>query len=399
MKVLFATADLPWQAASGAKLRDLGIYRALGSHDVTLVCFPIWSQPTQPVPADVARVHPAPWPSDPLVRVSIRLAATVRGRQVFQEHLARLGAIDRLVGIVQDIRPDVVVLGHPLYDGFLPALRPHVGRLIVDLWQLRSVGARQRLRTGVDLSRRLRAALDLLVLERMDRQVPRYADEVWFVERRDAGIFARRHAVPVRVIPNTIRVSDHIGHRAIHPAPDTVGFVGIFSFDPNLSAAVRLLTRILPRVRRSRPDARLVLIGRSPPASLRALVDRTPGAVLLGDVEDAMATLAAAGPLVAPLEAGTGTRLKILEATASGIPVVSTPLGLAGLDFVPGREVLVAHSDDDFAHAVLRLWDEPQLRASLIEAAQARVLGQYDNSVLHATVQRALAGLAEPDAV
>lgn len=396
VKVIFATADLPWQAASGAKLRDMGIYRALRAHDVTLVSFPIWSQPTEPVPADVARVHPAPWPNDPLVRASIRLAATARGRQVFQEHLARVGAIDRLVGIVRDIRPDVVVLGHPLYDGFLPAVRPHVGRLIVDLWQLRSVGARQRLDTGIDLGRRARAALDLLVLARLERDVPRHADEVWFVEPHEASIYGRRYGASVRVIPNTIRVADYTSLRSIEAAPESFGFVGIYNFDPNLSAAVRLLTRVLPRVRERRPDARLVLIGRSPPASLRALVDRTAGASLLGDVPDAMAALASAGPLLAPLEAGTGTRLKILEAAASGIPVVTTRLGLAGLDFTPGEEVVLAETDEEFVSALLRLWDDLAASRAMAGRALERVERQYDNAVLDDRVDRALRGHPEP---
>ncbi|MBA3627547.1 MAG: hypothetical protein H0W60_07405, partial [Chloroflexi bacterium] len=66
MKVVFATADLPWEAVSGAKLRDLGIYRALDAQaDLELVCFPIWSQPQEPTPPNVARVFPSPMPRHP----------------------------------------------------------------------------------------------------------------------------------------------------------------------------------------------------------------------------------------------------------------------------------------------------------------------------------------------
>lgn len=396
-KVVFATADVPWQAVSGAKLRDLGIYRALHDQaDLELVCFPIWSQPTEPIPRGLARVFPSPMSDQLAQRAVIRAVATLRGRQVFQEHLARLGAMEKLVALVRQSQPDVLILGHPLYDGFLTAVRPHVGRLIVDLWQLRSVGARQRLRTGADLGRRGRAALDLLVLERLEREVSRHADEVWFVEHREASIYARRHGATVRVIPNTIRVADYLPYRAIGAEPSSFGFVGIYSFDPNLTAAIRLLTRILPRVRSQRPAAELVLIGRDPPGSLRALVQRTAGATLLGDVPDAMAALARAGPLLAPLEAGTGTRLKILEATASGIPVVTTSLGLAGLDFEPEREVAVAETDDRFAAALLRLWDHPAATREMVDRALRRVQAQYDNAVLHATIGRALRSEPEP---
>ncbi|MBA3851485.1 MAG: glycosyltransferase [Chloroflexi bacterium] len=234
------------------------------------------------------------------------------------------------------------------------------------------------------------------MLERLEREVPRYADDVWFVEHREASIYARRHGATVRVIPNTIRVADYSAYRTVTATPATFGFVGIYSFDPNLTAAIRLLTRILPRVRSQRPAARLVLIGRDPPDSLRALVQRTAGATLLGDVPDAMAALAAAGPQLAPLEAGTGTRLKILEATASGIPVVTTSLGLAGLDFTPQQEVAVAETDDEFTGALIRLWDHPASTRRMIDRALQRVEHQYDNAVLHAAIGRALRGEPEP---
>jgi len=226
----------------------------------------------------------------------------------------------------------------------------------------------------------------------MEREVPRYADEVWFVEHGEASAYSRRYGATVRVIPNTIRVADYAPHRTLSAAPFTFGFVGIYTFDPNLTAAMRLLTEILPRVRSQRPDARLVLIGRDPPRSLRALAERTPGATLLGDVPDAMAALATAGPLLAPLEAGTGTRLKILEATASGIPVVTTSLGLAGLGFTPQQEVAVAETDDQFAAAILRLWDDPAGTREMTHRALRRVEEDYDNAVLNAAVGRALRG-------
>ena len=397
MKVLFATSDLPWQAATGASLRDTATYTTLrDSTDLTLLCFPYWNLPKPDTPTHGALVYPAPWPTTRSARIALRLRATAHGRMVFQEHLVRAGAIERLVATVKEVRPDVLVLGHPLYDGFLPAVRPFVDRLVVDYWELRVGGARRRMTTGVDLSRRARAALDLVVLRSMERDVARYADEVWFVEPNDARTYAAATGVRTRVIPNTIDVARYARYHSIAPSPATFGFVGILYYDPNVTAVARLTRRILPLVRTRRPDARLVVIGRRPLPTVRSMVEAAPGATLRPDVDDATEEIAAAGILVAPLESGTGTRLKLLEAAASRVPIITTPTGLDGLTFVPGTDVLVAEDDQGFADAILRVWDEPGLRERLVDAAERRVRRDFDTESIHARIARSVRGEPEP---
>ena len=392
-RVTFVTADLPWQAASGASLRDLAVLRALRkSADVHLLAFPIWNIPQPGDDLRDAVVHPAPWPRGALERVRLRIAATRRGRQVFQEHLARHGALERLADDLRREPADVVVLGHPLYDGFVEVARPLAPRLIVDLWELRVRGALERMRTGVDSGRRLRAAADLLVLQRIERGVARLADEVWLVEPRDAARYARRYGVATRVLPTTIDVASYARHHTARREPETFGFVGILYYDPNITAVTRLMSRILPIVRRRRPEARSVVIGRSPLDAVRAAVAAAPGAVLRADVPDAVEELVGAGMLVAPLDTGTGMRVKFLEAAAARVPIVTNRRGLEGLTFVPGTEVLLAESDGEFADAIIRIWDDPSLRECLVTAAHARVVRDYDSSSTDRRVAEAVTG-------
>ncbi len=394
---MFATADLPWYAPSGGTLRDLATYRAADSGgELTLVCFPIWNMPGSETPLHGARVLPAPWPSTLRGRLSLRLAATLRGRMVFQEHLARRGAMESLVEVLREVQPDVLVLGHPLYDGFLPIARPLVPRLIVDLWEMRVEGARRRVRTGVDWGRRGRALLDLLVLDRIEREVARYADEVWMVDEVDAERYSTRYGIPARAIPTTIDVGKYSRYHALPRAPDRFGFVGILYYDPNITAALRLMKRILPLVRQRRPDATVSIIGRKPLPTLRAAVEETPGAILRPDVEDAMEELAHAGILVAPMESGTGMRVKLLEAAASRVPIITTRMGLSGVTFVPDREVLVAETDAEFADSIVRLWEDPEFASTLTAAAYDRVRSDYDTSGISQVILRGLRGEPEP---
>jgi polysaccharide biosynthesis protein PslH len=157
-----------------------------------------------------------------------------------------------------------------------------------------------------------------------------------------------------------------------------------------------LLDRILPALRARRPAARLVLAGRRPPAWLIGRAAAAPGATLLPDVPDAVEVLARNAPLVAPMESGTGTRLKLLEAAAAGVPIVTTAHALRGLTFDPRTEVRVAETDDALVDAVLGLWDEPSAATSLAQAALERVEREYDMQVVNRIVADAV-GAAERD--
>src|SRR4051812_41704682 len=103
------------------------------------------------------------------------------------------------------------------------------------------------------------------------------------------------------------------------------------SWGPNGNAASFLIREVLPRVRQVRPDARLLIVGRNPPADVAAYHERA-GVVVTGGVPDVVPYFRDARCLVVPLESGGGTRLKILEAFAAGLPVVSTPVGVEGID-------------------------------------------------------------------
>jgi glycosyltransferase involved in cell wall biosynthesis len=92
-----------------------------------------------------------------------------------------------------------------------------------------------------------------------------------------------------------------------------------------------------------------------------------------------------------PLRSGGGSRLKILEAAASAVPVISTRVGAEGLDLIPGREILIADTPADFADATLRLLREPDLRRRLGAAAREKVEARYGWERIGRDFARALA--------
>ena len=139
-----------------------------------------------------------------------------------------------------------------------------------------------------------------------------------------------------------------------------------------------------------RPSARAEILGRSAPRDLARLgSDRLTFA---GERPDTRPHWASVSVAVVPLLAGGGTRLKILEAAACGVPVVSTPIGAEGLDLVPEREVRLREDPAGFADAVAELLADPEASRRQAIAARARVEALYDWKRIGEEFARALAG-------
>jgi glycosyltransferase involved in cell wall biosynthesis len=160
------------------------------------------------------------------------------------------------------------------------------------------------------------------------------------------------------------------------PPPDepVLVFSGAMDSRSNIDGIEFLSDEVWPLIARARPDARAVIVGRNPSP---ALVAKAQGRNLpwrfTGFVDDIRPHIAAAQVSVIPLRVGSGTRIKAFEAMALGRPVVSTTLGVEGLDITPGAHFLAADTAADFAAAILRLFDDSALRAQLARAARARL--------------------------
>jgi len=154
-------------------------------------------------------------------------------------------------------------------------------------------------------------------------------------------------------------------------------FTGALFWYPNVDSACWLVREIWPRVRAQEPLAELFLVGREPAAQVQALA-AVPGVTVTGAVPDVRPYLADAAVVVVPARVAGGTRLKVLEALAMGKAVVSTSVGVGGLDLAPGRELLVADGAEALADAVVALLRDPARQAALGAAGRVAVVARYD---------------------
>jgi glycosyltransferase involved in cell wall biosynthesis len=227
-------------------------------------------------------------------------------------------------------------------------------------------------------------------LKRYERHAMRLCDAVLAVADEDRGtLLGLAPDATIGVVPNGVDTAyfsraamalNRVGPLAFS-AP-TLVFSGTLDFRPNVDAVTWFVREVLPRVRARRPDVRLLVVGKRPAPALRQLADQ--GALMLaGEVTDARPYLAGAAVYVVPMRIGGGVRLKLLEALALELPVVSSGMGAEGVaDLRVGEHCLVADDAVDFAEQVLRLLHDPALGVRLGAAGRALVRERYDWSVI-----------------
>ena len=208
-----------------------------------------------------------------------------------------------------------------------------------------------------------------------ERRLARSAAGTSCVSARDAAFLAALapRAEPL-VVPNGVDLA-RFASRNAPPPGETLLFVGDLGWAPNALGVLWLREQVWPHLKRLRPQVRGEILGRNAPAWL--LRTGGPDFTFSGDVADTRPSWQAASVAVVPLLAGGGTRLKILEAAACGVPVVSTSIGAEGLEFQEGAEILLADEAFGFASSVAKLLADPEVASRQARAARVRVEELY----------------------
>ena len=162
--------------------------------------------------------------------------------------------------------------------------------------------------------------------------------------------------------------------------PDTLLFLGSFRHIPNVEALDWFVTQVFPRVLAKRPSVRLILIGSDAPP--RHSLPDIPNIELVGFVDDVRVPLSEFAVFICPILTGSGVRVKLLEAFAAGIPVISTTIGAEGLTERHGEICALADSPEEFAEKTLELLGEPSTAARIAERARAEVVDKWDMALI-----------------
>src|SRR2546426_5189291 len=305
------------------------------------------------------------------------LASSRSFERLLQSVAALQPALDR---VLLNRRFDVVNLEFPYlaHFGFRqspPGTSPPP--VVLDAHEIAHDLARQMARGNASLGRRLYGELNWRKLRSEERAAFRTTDGVYACSAADeARILADVPSALTAVIPNAADV-EYYQPRSSDPPSDgrTILFFGLLSTAPNVDGVRFFVREIWPRIAAQRPDARCKIIGARPHRSVLELAG--PGLEVVGFVDDLRPYLASAAAVVVSLRLGGGTRLKIVEGMAMGKPIVSTALGAEGIEATPERDILIADEPASFAASVIRLLDDPALRARLGQSARQLAVQRY----------------------
>jgi polysaccharide biosynthesis protein PslH len=367
---------LPYPPASGMPRRVFHLIKHLAKRHHVIVVSHVDDETARQVPdleEHVAQVVPVRRPQQSVYGRRARQAAAQVGRLPYFTAAGRTMTLQRALDATLAAHDVDIVQIESSTMGWLDV--PDDVPVIIDEHNIES-----ELLTRMAASERTRLRRSYNRVEAS--RYRRFEEHVWAgsaacatTSQRDADqIRQRRPGTQVAVIPNGADVETFVPADG-EPAPDSVIFVGLLDYRPNHDGALWLVDEIWPRVRELRPSATLTIVGSGPRALLERLSSESVTAT--GWVTDVRPYLSGASVSVVPLRIGGGTRLKILDAMAMGVPVVSTHIGAEGIDAVEGEHIVYGDTVEELASRTAGLLGDPAARARMSRSARRLVEQRY----------------------
>jgi glycosyltransferase involved in cell wall biosynthesis len=384
LHVTIVDEELPYPATSGKRIRSLNLtLRLARRHRLTYLCHRNADAGEAARAAEFFAEHG-------IETIVVGRAVPAKSGPAFYARLAvnLLSPLPYSVashtsrGICQALRRHAaakpVDLWHCEWTPYAEALRCVPGRRVVVAHNVESVIWQRYYETEANALKRWYIGRQWRKFAAFERQALAEADRTIAVSAVDAARFRRDFGLTrVDVVENGVDTA-YFRPEAARRTPGRLLFLGSLDWRPNLDGVTRLLDDIFPAVRAAEPNATLDLVGRNPPAWLRRRVAEAPGVALHADVPDVRPFLARCAVLVVPLRIGGGSRLKILEALAARVPVVSTRVGAEGLALEAGCDLTVTTGLEDLAPALVAALRSPERMARQAAAGHERVVERYD---------------------
>ncbi|MBP7691637.1 MAG: glycosyltransferase [Anaerolineales bacterium] len=378
MNVLLLTQVLPYPPDSGPKVKTWNVLKYLARHHaVTLVSFVRGDQTAEVehLRGLCQAVHPVPITRSPLQDGLALVRSLVTGQPWMMVRDDRAAMRAMVARVAAETRFDVVHADQLNMAQF--AARVPGARLVLDahnaLWLL----YRRLAATMPAGPRRLLLERDWRLLKTYEGRLVREFDAVLAVSEEDraALVEAAGGPRPVTVIPIAVDVDD-LPVVARGPAARRLVHVGTMYWPPNIDGMLWFIREVYPLIRAQVPDVGLDVIGARPPQELLAC--NGADIAVTGYVPDLPPYLEQAAAFVVPLRAGGGMRVKILEALARGLPLVTTSLGCEGIAVEHGRHVLIADTPEALARETVRLLTDRPLADALGRAGRRLIETTYD---------------------
>jgi polysaccharide biosynthesis protein PslH len=386
MRVLVLTQIVVYPADAGPKVKTLQVLRHLAAqHDVVYCTFVRSAQEeedAEKLHEICSRVSTVPIKRSRVSDARFMLESLLSGDSFILRRDDRAAMQKMVRQLLQEERIDVLHVDQLNMMRFVP---PHwQGSVILDehnaVWQ---VVERLHKGAGNPLSRRL-LGREVRLIRQIEGEACRRAQIVLAVSEQDRQALyeVAGEAASIEVVPITVDAERFSPiWEARDPQPDRLFTIGTMFWPPNSEGVAWWLREGYQHLRALCPAVTYDIVGARPPQALKTLAEQCAGVNLHGYVADAVPFWTKTTVLAVPLLSGGGVRVKILEAMAMGLPVVSTTVGCEGLEVQDGTHLLVADTAKDFARACATLLQDKELARKLAQNARQLILKRYDAKI------------------
>jgi glycosyltransferase involved in cell wall biosynthesis len=380
VKVLLLTQVLPYPPDSGPKVKTYNMVKFISqNHDLTLVSFVRGDQTSEiahlkqfckavyPVPIQRTRINDGL----ALLKSLVSAAPWMMARDDFRKMR------DLLADLCQKEKFDIIQadqLNMAQYALPLPAKAK-----ILDAHNAVWLLYRRLARTTPSIGMALFLEREWRLLKRYEGGMCRKFDAVLAVSEADkaalqeaSGGKGNLRVAPIAVDPDAIPLVQR------DPQADHILHIGTMFWPPNVDGVLWFLREVYPIIQRTRPGVQFDIVGARPPKEITESGRSLKGVTVAGYVKEPGQYLQKTGVMVVPLLAGGGMRVKILEALAEGLPIVTTSIGCEGIAVENGRHLLVADQPEEFAQAILRLLEDRPFADTLAQNGRKLIEKNYD---------------------
>jgi glycosyltransferase involved in cell wall biosynthesis len=394
IRILFLTQICPYPPTNGGAIKTFNILKHLGSaHDVRLLML-VRQEP------DAATLERLARHCREIGFCGIRRSAARNALDAARSLWKRESFI-----ITRDFRPqmqakvlealaetpfDLIYVDHLQMFQYVPGEAPCP--VLLDEHNVEWQIIERFAVAGRALAQRAFASLEWRKLRAYELSACRRADIVLTVTDLDRRTIAL-HGIPegkISAVPIGVDV-DMVRPVQLSASSANVLTFGTMSWPPNADSVEYFASEIYPRIKKEVPEARFTVVGANPPSRIGALGAGDRSIQITGFVEDLREPASEAAAFVVPLRIGSGMRVKILDAMALGLPVVTSSIGCEGINVESGKHALVADTPEEFAEAVVHLLRNPEDRRRFGAAGRALVESVYSWPLVLSRLDQVLA--------
>jgi len=300
-----------------------------------------------------------------------------------------VGACEAIVAEAKRVRADVVIFPS-IFSHYAPALESGGFRVIADAYDVLSEITADLMEShrGEGYVKRLSLYANHLACLSQERIFLPRCSEVWATSGSEAQSLSRIcGGIDVLAVPNFMD-GDRIRPAEAAPARGHVGFIGLYSFQPNLEAATFLAEKVFPEVLARCPEARLRLAGAAMPRPVEERLKKLPNVDVLGQVPDSGKFMEECAVIALPMFVRGGVPLKLVEAMARGKAVVTTPVMVAGLPVQDGVDLVIRDRAEGVTQAIVDLIVDPKAASRMGNRARDTFLEQWSMESVVGNIRR-----------